>query len=185
VYRHGKQYRQAVKVDGKLTWVVLDVPRVIQALSGEQPTPHRLREFGFTKGSISEMVQRAKRQAKARGIAFDLSELDLATLIARSGGKCEVSGVDFDWMMTAGKRGLRPFAASIDRIDSNGIYTLANCRLVCLAVNIALSDWGDNVLRKIARGMVVLEAQESTFRKLTAEAPRKNPRPIAKNSDRR
>ncbi len=42
-----------------------------------------------------------------------------------------------------------PFAPSIDRINSEKGYTDGNVRLVCVAVNWALSDWGIEVFEKI------------------------------------
>ena len=39
---------------------------------------------------------------------------------------------------------------SLDRIDSSKGYTVENCRLVCTAVNLAMNEWGEDVLERIA-----------------------------------
>jgi hypothetical protein len=50
-----------------------------------------------------------------------------------------------------------PFSPSIDRIDTVGGYTTDNVRLVCVAANFALNQWGDDVLRRLAHGVVKTE----------------------------
>lgn len=70
-----------------------------------------------------------------------------------SGGRCSVSGIPFDLNKCVASR-RRPFAVSIDRIDCSAGYTKENCRIVCVAVNYAMSDWGLGVLERIAYGLV-------------------------------
>ncbi|MEE8363493.1 MAG: hypothetical protein V3S18_05415, partial [Dehalococcoidia bacterium] len=48
----------------------------------------------------------------------------------------------------------------IDRIDSAGSYTIDNVQLVCTAVNFARGQWGDDVLRQIAYGIVDSEKRQ-------------------------
>ena len=43
----------------------------------------------------------------------------------------------------------RPFAPSLDRIDSSGGYTRDNTRLVCQAVNFALNAFGEDIFREV------------------------------------
>jgi hypothetical protein len=109
----------------------------------------------------------AKKQAAKRGIAWDLSVDDLERLFRRSGGACEVSGIAFDWALwREGQR--RPWAASIDRVQSDGYYTLKNCRLVCCAANLAMNEWGTTVLHRLARGVV---EQREKFRPVSRQKP--------------
>ena len=51
-----------------------------------------------------------------------------------------------------------PYAPSLDRIDSQVGYTPGNARLVCTCVNFGLGQWGDEVLRRVAVGMLKKEA---------------------------
>ena len=94
----------------------------------------------------------SKGRAGKDGILFTLDERDMAVLVNRSAGRCEVSDIEFqtDRIGTSKKR---PFAPSIDRRNNNLGYTLANCRLVCISVNLALADYGEDVLMKIAKAM--------------------------------
>lgn len=64
-------------------------------------------------------------------------------------GKCALTGIPFNLESPEGAT-LRPWAPSLDRIDSSKGYTAKNCRLVCVAVNFALNQWGEAVFRKIA-----------------------------------
>lgn len=99
--------------------------------------------------SIPAMYNRCRMGAEARGILFDLSSDDLLKMAEKTGYKCAVTGIPF----TGERIGLssrRPFAPSVDRIDSTKGYTVDNCRLVCYAVNLAMGEWGDDVVRRIA-----------------------------------
>lgn len=68
----------------------------------------------------------------------------------RSGGKCEISGIEFNNEKLSASHSKRPWAPSLDRIDNTRGYEADNCRLVCTAVNLALNEFGEAGLRKIA-----------------------------------
>jgi hypothetical protein len=55
-----------------------------------------------------------------------------------------------------------PFAPSIDRKLSDGHYTPANVRLVCVAVNFGMGQWGQELYMKLARAAVALEGKEQS-----------------------
>lgn len=102
-------------------------------------------------GHLGVIYTYCKRNAKARGIAFDLTRADLAAMWARCRGRCELTGIKLDVLRVTGcKR--RPMAPSIDRIDSRAGYAPGNCRLVCVAVNLAVNEWGDDLFARIAKG---------------------------------
>lgn len=88
------------------------------------------------------------KSAKERSLDFDLTrewiESNFITDV------CSLSGVELYY----GPDEWHPRKATIDRIDSNKGYTMDNCRVVCLAVNIALSTWGLDEFLPIARGML-------------------------------
>ena len=95
---------------------------------------------------------RAQRNAKAREIAFHLTKDDFKRILHRAEGRCELTGIPFS-LDRHDRSKRRPFAPSLDRIDSRLHYTPDNCRLVAVAVNAAMSDWGEEVLRRIAAGI--------------------------------
>ena len=74
------------------------------------------------------------------------------TLWARAAGRCELTAIRFS-MERIRKCIKRPWSPSIDRLDCSRGYELDNCRLVCTAVNLALNEFGDEVLRKIASAL--------------------------------
>jgi hypothetical protein len=70
----------------------------------------------------------------------------------RAGGRCELTGLLFKLTVMKG-RSKRPWAPSVDRIDCTKGYTAENCRLVCTAVNLAMNEWGEDTLRRIAKAL--------------------------------
>lgn len=102
--------------------------------------------------ALSEIYTRHKRRATKVGIKWDLTKIEIASLITRADGRCEVTGVEFS-NHKIGSSNRRPYTPSIDRIDSSKGYTLNNCRLVCVATNLAMNEWGEEVLVVLARSM--------------------------------
>jgi hypothetical protein len=79
-----------------------------------------------------------------RSGASIMSPREFAGIALRSRGRCEITGIPF-------RRGddEKAYSPSLDRIRAGGLYSAANCRLVLLAVNVAMSDWGEDVFRDI------------------------------------
>lgn len=105
---------------------------------------------------VTDLYKKTKSGAKKRGIGFHLTEDDFLWMVKNSRAKCSVSGLKFDtasYVRVDGSFTRRPYAPSIDRIDSHGEYTIDNVRLVCVAVNYAMNFWGEDVLLKIATGV--------------------------------
>jgi hypothetical protein len=101
-----------------------------------------------------DMLRRSRRHAAARGRPHHLTESALRFICLRSAGRCEVTGIRFSTERLPG-RSIHPFKQSLDRIDSSRGYEIQNCRLVLTAVNIAMSAWGEDVLREVAVGYVI------------------------------
>jgi hypothetical protein len=93
--------------------------------------------------TLLNAAREARKRAKRRALEFDLSPEQLMVLWKRCQGRCEVSGIRF-----SDRRGAhlwRPWALSLDRRDCNVGYTFPNIRLVCVCVNAAINQWGDDV----------------------------------------
>jgi hypothetical protein len=91
---------------------------------------------------------------------FKLPSEFAATLYSRQLGRCAVSGVEFNLQRFGDALVKHPFAPSIDRKLSSGGYTEDNVRLVCVAVNFGMGQWGEEVYMTIARAAVTREARD-------------------------
>lgn len=107
---------------------------------------------GGPKISLHRLYRQAERNALRRGILFRLSVDDLQRLYDEGAGRCAISGIRFNKTLKVGR--CRPYAPSIDRIECDKGYTFKNCRLVCVAVNLAIGDFSLEVLEHIALGML-------------------------------
>ena len=101
-----------------------------------------------------QAIYNARKRAKDKGIACELTEAEALQLWKRCEGKCELTGIPFELDRPDGCV-RRPFAPSIDRVNASGPYTKDNIRVVCTSVNLAMNQWGDEVLYRIARGLSV------------------------------
>jgi hypothetical protein len=91
-----------------------------------------------------------KKASSKRIKAMTWREFEL--IWARAGGKCELTGIEFS-LQSPRLSQRRPWAPTLDRKDASAGYTPKNCRLICSAVNIALNDWGEEALLKIAKAL--------------------------------
>lgn len=103
--------------------------------------------------AVSDSLPRARRRAALCKVPFGLSEGFIRGLMEAQGFACAVSGIEFDLFRTGARptKTRLPFRPSIDRIEPAKGYVEGNVRLVCFAVNMALSDYGDDVFHEIVR----------------------------------
>jgi hypothetical protein len=107
---------------------------------------------------LKSVVSGAQSRARRAGRPFDPELLSLVfALYVAQGGRCALSGLCFDLRIIGSGKARRPFAPSLDRIDSTGGYTRDNVRLVCQAVNFALNAYGEDTFREIAAATVAFE----------------------------
>ena len=92
---------------------------------------------------FSRLLSGSKGGALSRSISVTIDLDDVLELYFLQDGKCAMSGIE---MMVQRKspRFKDPLAASIDRIDSDGIYERTNIQLVCARVNIMKGDMHHN-----------------------------------------
>lgn len=82
-----------------------------------------------------------------------LGRNDVLRLLQAQGYRCPISGSYFTHDAFDGE-GTSPFQPSIDRRDATRGYERDNIRVVCLLVNYAMSNWGEEPLRKMAARIV-------------------------------
>lgn len=88
----------------------------------------------------------------------DLNAAALRALMLRCDGRCEISSIPFS-LDRVGPSKTPPFGMSLDRKDSSIGYTMDNCRIVCLSVNLAMREWGESVMVKIGKAMLLRELE--------------------------
>jgi hypothetical protein len=114
-----------------------------------------------TRYGIEKALRSAQTRAKSRGLAIDLTMENLAEMAEAQDFKCALSGFNFSPDNRHGTR-VNPYALTIDRIDPKGGYVIGNVRLVCLVMNIALMDWGEDVFAPFAEAFVKQRKRRKT-----------------------
>lgn len=94
-----------------------------------------------------------KASAKARKIEFIINENDVIFAADSAGWRCAVTNAPFS-LKRIGRMNRAPFAPSIDRIDSSKGYIPGNVRVVCLFANLAMNEWGEQVLTYLMTQML-------------------------------
>ena len=115
---------------------------------------HDVRPIAHLDEWAKRLLSNVKKNAKARAIPVDLTLEDVKDLLLACGGRCTLSGIRFSWAGSANGANRHPWIPSLDRIDSQKHYFRDNCRVVCVAVNYALNEFGEDVLLQIAAGMI-------------------------------
>lgn len=103
--------------------------------------------------AFMQSIYSARKRASKSAAAHELTKEQADQLWERCGGSCEVTGIAFSIKQVTGSA-RRPWAPSIDRIDAQVGYTVDNVRVVCAAVNIAMNEWGEDVLYTIASSIM-------------------------------
>jgi hypothetical protein len=117
------------------------------------------------------LYSQTKARAKKRENAFELTKDGYTAMVD---DHCALTGIAFDTVKAEGRtrHHKRPYAPSIDRIDNSIGYTDSNVRIVCVAVNLAMNTWGEEVLFRIAANLVNTQRDQSKWRGLSARLPK-------------
>ncbi len=106
-----------------------------------------------SKNTFSNMIRGAKVRAKAAELLFELDEIFIKNLYDKQNGKCALTHIDFVFEKEDALS-RRPFAPSIDRMNSKLGYVKDNVRLVCAVVNLALNEFGDEIFDRMCKAYV-------------------------------
>jgi hypothetical protein len=111
----------------------------------------------ITRGWLSvadRLAGHIKAGRHARAVTQDvLGKVDVLRLLLEQDYRCAISGSYFTHDAFSGE-GTSPYQPSVDRIDPGRGYERDNVRIVCLMVNYAMSNWGEEPLRKMAARIV-------------------------------
>ena len=120
----------------------------------KQKREYYYRRRTTVEGKLKTLLAAARNRSKRYGRPFDLTYEYLAEVWLNQGGKCAITGEDFD--LTPPEDTKHSHAApSLDQIMPGEGYTQGNVRLVTYQCNMALNQWGENRLIKFAK--LVLE----------------------------
>jgi hypothetical protein len=109
---------------------------------------------------LAKLVANAKGHARKADTPFELTTEFVEILYAQQKGRCDVTGLQFNQQRFPDALVKHPFAPSIDRKLSSGGYTNNNVRLVCVAVNFGMGEWGEEVYLTLARAAADHEKRE-------------------------
>jgi len=111
---------------------------------------------------LRDGVISCRKRAKLKGIPFLITADMALDLIRAQGYRCAVSGLEFQADAGAETDSWRgPYRPSLDRIKPRLGYVPGNVRVVLVAVNIAMGEWGEDFLVKIAKAVVKHSRRQS------------------------
>lgn len=152
-FKHGAFYY--VK-RGKWVRLGTTLADVNSELTAAQVAAEQYHVDNATRRYAMRQVARSRANAKGRRqLEHTLTWDDVKVMLDTTGWRCAVTGTPLS-LAEVGPRKLRPYAPSIDRIDSDKGYVPGNCRVVCAAANMAMNAWGAGVLHTLLRNMQAL-----------------------------
>jgi hypothetical protein len=107
---------------------------------------------GGSQGWLDQTLAKCRYRAAKRKHHCSIDREFIADRMRLTRGRCELTGLRFS--TDRDDVANRPFAHSIDRIDSTKGYTRGNIRIVCAGINIAMMHWGEALFAKLAVGYV-------------------------------
>lgn len=108
------------------------------------------------RGRLMDLISNARKRAAKDKLPFTITIEWALGVYEKQGGKCLLTGISFTFERNPyGVRFYFPFSPSLDQIKPGEGYTPENTRLVCVAVNIALNRFGEDVLRQVCEGFLI------------------------------
>lgn len=127
-----------------------------------------IRDSAARSGWIARTHRLMKERAARRGLPC-MRQDQLFTLLTKSAGRCEVTGLPIKLQSDVPRD---PFRASVDRMDSTRGYTTENCRIVALVVNVSLNAWGEEAVKTMARAIISRELAGHSVDHVQKHSPR-------------
>ncbi len=122
-------------------------------------TPKQIQEKRYAEtitGTATRLLWQCRKHAKEKGLSCSLSkEWVQETLLGQS--RCSLTGIPFDFRLYQ-SGSANPFRPSVDRLQVSQGYEPGNVRLVAIAVNYALNEFGEAVFRELASAFITRRA---------------------------
>lgn len=148
MYLHGRSYRYH-PTSGKKVHLGRDLVEALRRYYLITNAPPE----SIDDDTALNLWNRHRKGAKQRGIQFDLSVDAIQSLLDEQGGVCAITGLHFKADKPEGLR-IRPWAASLDRIDGRLGYVLGNVRVVCGFANIAMNGFGEQFFALVLNPLI-------------------------------
>lgn len=133
--------------------------RELNAASLSVKSPESERDMSRLPGRkrwvVSELMKclvDARKRAKQKGIQCTIEYRHIYDSVVSLGCRCWLTGIQFK-KSTNGKNPYRP---SLDRINPEIGYTPENTRIVACCVNLAMNEWGVDILKEMSEGFVAM-----------------------------
>lgn len=104
---------------------------------------------------IDGLVKNARQRARSMRRQFDIDSRWVVEQCGQQGWCCILTGLSFQFETD---HRLRLYAPSLDRIDCSKGYTKDNVRIVTLAINIAMNDFGLEFFDRLAAARLAWKA---------------------------
>ena len=127
------------------TWRAKNKKRLVLARQKRRERDRAYRYRYIEENPARYLVSRIKSRCEKKTLPFDLTDHmeEIKARIAK--GKCEMTGLPL--RKRHGKMAWN--SPSLDRVIPSRGYLYSNIRVVCFAMNAAMGNWGEKVLRKI------------------------------------
>lgn len=102
---------------------------------------------------VLAMWRRHKKGASQREIEFTITTDEILKVLQVQGHRCAVTLLPFKDGKPIGMR-IRPWAASIDRINGGKGYLAGNIRVVCAFVNVAMNGFGESFFEQVLEPLI-------------------------------
>lgn len=106
----------------------------------------RYLRFNTLEGRLKRLLSTIKN----RNENYDLDIEYLLNMYKQQEGKCALTGIKMLYKNDSNRR-THPFMISVDRIDPKLGYIKGNVRLLTVAANFALNEWGEEVFKIVCR----------------------------------
>ena len=116
-------------------------------------------------------IAHARIRARRRGLPFDLDQHADEIQARIDAGRCEMTGLPFN--LHGGRTWDSP---SIDRIVPAEGYVIGNIRVILHAMNAALGDWGESVLRQVVEAWTATPSSRKSRRSSSGRFSKRKPK---------
>lgn len=107
------------------------------------------------RGKLYNLLEAARSRTKKKGLELDIDLDFLLELYNKQNGKCALTNISFTFERNKpGVKNFLPHNPSIDKIDPFGGYTKNNIRIVLVAVNLALNNFGEDCFYEICKAYI-------------------------------